>query len=255
MNKYSKLKIVNSHLDYDNVTLIEPSNHFYIHIAVEIDTPLTPFYLHESALKKRIIKKCKTFCTEFSKLDHVVQANVFKALLIPPGRSKLIAENKDKVHIAKFDVAMLIEVNSKEGLLAIEGNDQFLELHNYLTKNSKDIHLTTASNTRRIGEVNHLTQGVFLFNYFYAEDVEQNLEVWNYTAGWFEKETSLDNSTLLLPLEKDDSSYSVINHCRWDSLTDILPSLLFKKTFSKYVLENFYENNVGAMPILYRLVK
>ena len=29
----------------------------------------------------------------------------------------------------------------------------------------------------------------------------------------------------------------------------------FKKTFKNYVLDNFYENKVGAMPILYKLIK
>ena len=57
----------------------------------------------------------------------------------------------------------------------------------------------------------------------------------------------------MLPINKDDSDYNVINHCRWDKLSDILPSLIFNKTFSPYVLDNFYANNVGAMPILYKL--
>lgn len=255
MKKYSKLKIVNSHLNYDNVSLIEPSTHFHIHIAVEIDTPLTPLYLLESALKKKVIKKCKQFCNQISNHNQVVEANAFKARLIPPGHSKFIAKNKDKVRIAKFDIAMLIEVYSQEDLQTIQDNLDFLALINFLKENSNQLHQTIGRNVRRIGKVNHFTQGVFLFNYFYAEDVEQNLEVWNYTAGWFEKETALDNSTLLLPLQKNNSDYSVINHCRWDSLSDILPSLIFKKTFKTYVLDNFYENNVGAMPILYKLIE
>jgi len=34
---------------------------------------------------------------------------------------------------------------------------------------------------------------------------------------------------------------------------DILPSLLFKKSFHSYVLDNFYANKVAAMPVLYKL--
>ncbi len=255
MQQHPKLKIVNRHLNYDNVTLIEPSSHYYLQMAVEVDRPLTPFFFSDSATKKRVIRRCKEVCESLLSQNEVVQANVFKALLIPPGKSKYLAENQDFVPIARFDVAVLIEASSQEALTAILESARFVELKNYLTENSKDIHLSTATNARRIGEVNHEDQGVFLFNYFYAKDVEQNLAVWNYTAGWFEKETSLDNSTLLLPLEAEQSRYSVINHCRWDHLTDILPSLIFKKTFNTYVLDNFYENEVGAMPILYRLVK
>ena len=255
MSKYSKLKVVNSHLDYDNVSLIEPSNNYFLHIAIEVDKVLTPFFIFESSLKKEVIKKSKAFCAKLLSQHQVAEAHVFKAILIPPGRSKLIAENKNKVNIAKFDIAILIEIDTEETLKTIQNDTSFLEMIGYLEENSNRVHQTVASNVRRIGAVDHTTQGVFLFNYFYADDVEQNLEVWNYTAGWFEKETELDNSTLLLPLKKDNSDYAVINHCRWDSLTDILPSLLFKRTFKTYVLDNFYENNVGAMPILYRLVE
>ena len=255
MKKYSKLKIVNSHLDYDNVTLIEPSSHYYLHIAIEVDKVLTPFYFSESSLKKKIIEKCKEFCNKLISINHVVEANIFRALLIPPGRGKYIIENEKKVKIAKFDVAMLIEVDSEEKLLEIQNDNIYLKLITFLKEESKNIHLIETSNARRIGTVDHTTQGVFLFNYFFADDIEQNLEVWNYTAGWFEKETDLDNSTLLLPLKKENSDYTVINHCRWDNLSDILPSLIFKKTFKNYVLDNFYENKVGAMPILYKLIK
>ncbi|MEO5499999.1 MAG: hypothetical protein ABIR31_01035, partial [Ginsengibacter sp.] len=62
-----------------------------------------------------------------------------------------------------------------------------------------------------------------------------------------------DNSTVLLPLYKQQSKFTIINHCRWDKLSDILPALLFKKSFHTYVLENFYANKVAAMPILYKI--
>lgn len=65
------------------------------------------------------------------------------------------------------------------------------------------------------GEIECLQERIKqLENYFYADGIKQNVEVWNYTAGWFEKETNLDNFTLLLPLKNDNSDYSVINHCR-----------------------------------------
>jgi hypothetical protein len=105
----------------------------------------------------------------------------------------------------------------------------------------------------RIAPVDHSRGGFFLFNYFFADSVDQNLSVWNYTAGWFQSETGLDNSTVLLPIEPDQSKYSIINDCRWDSLRQILPSLIFKRSFHSYVLDNFAANNIAAMPILYRL--
>ncbi|CAL2085646.1 conserved protein of unknown function [Tenacibaculum sp. 190524A02b] len=254
MKTYSTLKIVNRHLNYDHVTLTNPSPHYYIHIALEIDHSPFPFFLFESKLKKKILKKATLFCSEVLKYSNVIEANVFKALLIPPGKGKYIDENSHKVPIAKFDIALLIKVNSKEALTQLINHQYFKNSLIFFEKNSIHFHYTTAKNIRRIDDVDHAKQGVFLFNYFYAEDVEQNLEVWNYTAGWFEKETKLNNSELMLPLNKNVSNYTVINHCRWDTLIDILPSLLFKKTFKLYVLDNFYTNNVGAMPILYKLI-
>jgi hypothetical protein len=115
------------------------------------------------------------------------------------------------------------------------------------------VHTIEATNVRRIGPVDHSRQGVFLFNYFFADDVEQNLGIWKYTAGWFQSETGLDNSTVLLPVDAGRSRYSIINHCRWDRLSDILPSLIFKRSFHTYVLDNFEANQVAALPILYRL--
>jgi hypothetical protein len=36
-------------------------------------------------------------------------------------------------------------------------------------------------------------------------------------------------------------------------MKDILPSLIFKKSFHTYVLDNFYSNKVAAMPVLYKI--
>ncbi len=122
-----------------------------------------------------------------------------------------------------------------------------------IRKTASYIHVITATNVKRINAVDHKRSGVFLFNYFFADDTNQNLDVWEYTAGWFEQETGLDNSILLLPVDRDKSKYNIINHCRWDKLRDILLSLLFKRTFRTYVLDNFEANKVAAIPILYRL--
>lgn len=110
-----------------------------------------------------------------------------------------------------------------------------------------------AKNIRRTGDVNHDKQGVFLFNFFYADNVDQNLGIWEYTAGWFEDQTGLHNSTLLRTQEDGSRLYSVINHCRWDKLSDVLPSLIFKRTFKTYVLANLEANNTAPTPILYKL--
>jgi hypothetical protein len=124
---------------------------------------------------------------------------------------------------------------------------QLLSLHSSYT------HKTAAKNARKIEDVDKNRQGVFLFNYFYADDPKELLPVWEYTAGWFTDVTELNNSTLLLPCDGEESQYGVINHCRWDRLSDIVPDLLFRPSFRNYVLKNFESNGIAAMPILYKL--
>lgn len=129
----------------------------------------------------------------------------------------------------------------------------FAEIEKRLRRESRLTYRMTGENLRRIGEVDHTRDGVFLINYFLAADEQQNLAVWEYTAGWFQHQTGLDNSVLTRPVDQDGPNYSIINHCRWDRLGDILPSLLFKPSFRRYVLKHFEANDTAATPILYRL--
>lgn len=249
----SKLTIVNQDLKFQKVSLIAPSDHYFIHLAAEVDHTMFPFFLWESKRKKDVLHALKSWCKQLEKEAGIIDATVFKASVIPPGKGKLLKERKDKVQVARYDVAVLIEVDSLAGLKLLQKQDNYQEMIRILKEKSSRLHMILARNVRRINPVDHRRSGVFLFNYFYADKVAQNLGIWEYTAGWFEQETGLDNSTLLLPLEGEISKYTIINHCRWDHLRAILPSLLFKRSFRRYVLANFYANQVAAMPILYKL--
>lgn len=232
---------------------MEPTTSHYLHIAAEIDRSIFPFFLSTSGKKKRIIEQSKKWCRQLEKEDGVVSAVVFKARLIPPGRGKFIEQRKDKVHIAKFDFAILIEAKTLETITALQNRSDYKEIETAIKSVSVFTHVVSATNIKHISPVNHKKQGVFLFNYFFADGLQQNLGVWEYTAGWFQQETGRDNSTVLLPTDRQKSKYTIINHCRWDKLSDILPSLIFKKSFHSYVLDNFYANNVAAMPVLYKI--
>lgn len=247
----TKLNIVNEQLQYPKVSLIAPVPTAYIHIAAEVDKRF--LFLWNSKKKRNLINHCKKWCEKLKQETDVIEAVVFKALIIPPGRGNFVKKRKDTVHIARFDVVVLIEVELLEAAERIRQHPVWQKMEAAVRKTASYTHVVTAVNVRRINAVDHKRNGVFLFNYFFADDTIQNLDVWEYTAGWFEQETGLDNSTLLLPAEKDESKYNVINHCRWDHLSDILPSLLFKRTFRTYVLDNFEANNVAAMPVLYQL--
>lgn len=251
MQMETKLNLVNEQFGYPKVSLVEPVSSAYIHIAAEVDKRL-PF-LWTSQDKRKLIDNCKKWCGELELDTKVLEAVVFKALLIPPGRGNFVNQRKETVHIARFDFAVLIEVESLDAAERIRLHPVYQAMESAVRTAASYTHVITATNVRRINAVDHQRNGVFLFNYFFADDTNQNLGVWEYTAGWFEQETGLDNSTVLLPVEKDKSKYNIINHCRWDKLTDILPSLIFKRTFRTFVLDNFEANKVAAMPILYRL--
>lgn len=249
----NNLKIVNEHLTFKKVSLKETASSHYIHLVAEVDRSLFPFFLSTSKKKKNMIEESKKWCAQLLENDCVIEANVFKASLIPPGKGKLLKERIGKVQVAKYDFAILIETTSRQAVDEILKSREYTRITSKLNSISQLTHFITATNVRRIGSVNHHKQGVFLFNYFFADSLQQNIGVWEYTAGWFEQETDLDNSTVLLPTDQQQSKYTIINHCRWDKMVDILPSLIFKKTFQSYVLDNFYANNVAAMPILYKL--
>lgn len=252
MESNTNISIAHPKLTFDKVSLVEPSGHHYLLLAAEIDTSPLPFFLFTSTKKKELLKYSKSVCREIEHIDGVVSAVVFKASLIPPGKGKLL-EERPEVHIAKYDVVVLIEVENESIAENIKSNKLYKDLEKKISEAANNTLYLSASNVKKIESVDHEKQGVFLFNFFYADDVQQNIGIWEYTAGWFQQETGLDNSTVLLPENPEPSGYKVINHCRWDSFSNILPSLIFKKTFKTYVLDNFYENNVAAIPILYKL--
>ena len=245
------LNIVGESPGYPKVSLIEPASSVYIHIAAEVDRRL-PFFW-SSKNKRRLIKNCKSWCEELKKITGVKEATIFKALIIPSYSGSYVMERIDTAHIARFDFAVLIETESAEAAEKVIRNAEFNSMLLSIKAAASYTHFVTTTNVKRIDSVDHQRDGVFLFNYFLAADTDQNVRVWEYTAGWFVQETGLNNSTLLLPRNEAESKYNVINHCRWNKLRDILPALLFKPTFRTFVLENFEANKIAAMPILYRL--
>lgn len=248
----SKIKVVNPEIKYKRVSLIEPSSSHYLLIAAEIDHSILPFFIRSSSKKKAFIEQAKNWCRQLNREDEILSAVVFKANIISPGKGKLLKERPGKVKVAKYDVVILIEATSLAKLNDIKNNNGYSKITGILTKIAKQTYTTVATNIKQINAVDHKKQGVFLFNFFYADHLTKNLQIWEYSAGWFQEETGLNNSTVLLP-EEGDSSYKIINHCRWDNLSDILPSLLFKRSFRSYVLDNFYANQVAAMPVLYSM--
>ena len=251
-SQIDKIQVVSYENNFPKVKLVNPSNSGYLLIALEIDKrPPIGFFI-ESRKKKEAIKIAKVFSSKSLKHHFIKESNVFKALIIPPGRGNFLKQRPNAL-IAKFDLVLLIEFENYEKCKQFSSTLEWADFEKKILSFSKSSITLTGKNIRSIGNVDHTKNGVFLFNYFFADDLKQNLGIWEFTAGWFQYQTNLDNSNLILPDMSKSFPYKIINHCRWDNLFKILPSLLFKKSFKNFVLKNFELNNVAAMPILYRL--
>jgi hypothetical protein len=237
---------------FPKVTLMEPNGRGYILLAGEIDRrPPFGFFI-ESGAKKTLIADLKSLLPAIDAMKDVEEATLFKALIIPPGRGAYL-KTQPQVHVARFDVALMIRAATPEAAAKLAGSAEFAAIETRMREVARKTYRMVGANLRRIGEVDHTKDGVFLINYFSAADETQNLAVWDYTAGWFQDQTGLDNSVLTRPLDQDGASYTIINHCRWNRLRDIVPSLLFKPSFRRYVLRHFEANDTAAIPVLYKL--
>ena len=248
------MNIVNDHIQFPEIIYETPNTTGYIHLAAEIERtlPIKP----NSKAKKALIAKCKEFCAKLNVFDEVVSAHVLDAFVIPPGNKpgrKFLEKNNPDVHIAAYDLVVQIETTSVGTAKALLGNSLVKELVELLKNASTYFHSFVAKNVRKIGEVDKNRKGVFLYNYFYTDNTENVLPVWEYTGRWFASKTGLDNSTLLMPVENEPCEYAVINHCRWDTPLDIIPHLIFRPSLRPYVLGNFTANDIVAIPILYKL--
>ncbi|QYJ03543.1 hypothetical protein KUV85_14585 [Nocardioides panacisoli] len=177
----------------------------------------------------------------------VRRADVFRGFLRPPGSGTPYVGQV--VPALLPDVVLLVETTTAEAAQRMLRHRAVVSV----VAEEPTAHAFAATDVRRIGPVDHDRQGVFLFNYFAGDGVETTLDAWQYTAGWFQRETGLDNSTVLAPLSPEMGEHTLVNHCRWDHPLDVVPSLMLKRSFRSYVLDTFARNRVSPRPLLYRL--
>jgi hypothetical protein len=237
---------------FPQARLVEPATSGYLLVAAQVDR--RPMFLPNSRTKRLLLGRVNRLLADLAADGRVLEANAFNGLLAPPGRGELLKQ-RPEVPIARFDLAVLVETTSPQAAAELEGEEPWTELARELQEAGRHSYRLRAHNVRRMGPVDHARQGVFLFNYFYADRTDLNLAAWQYTAGWFADQTGLDNSTVLVPDATSEPRYRLVNHARWDRLRDVLPSLVFKRSFRSYVLAHFYANGVAAMPVLYRLAQ
>jgi len=247
-----ELEIVNPQPKFPPVTLIDPAPYGYVQLSAVVDPPRgrVPFP-GRSHQKTALLTHLARLSRQLEGLEAVEKATVYRAIVTPPpsGYAKEHARRP-----ARYDVVVLVETNSPDAIGEAERAEPYTLLRQALESAAEELHVMTARCVKRMGDVDKTTDGLFLFNYFVAEDSEVALELWDYLAGWYSVETGLDNSTLLEPINKDD--YAFINHARWEYGAPRFAFQQFSKpSFRSYVLANLETNKTGSMPILYRLAR
>lgn len=246
------LQIVNPDPKYSTVKLIESTTLGYIHVAAEVRPRPVPF-MPNGRDKSALLTGLKRVAHHVEQLEAVEKVTILDAIAFAPP-SSFVKERGDATRAARFDIVALIETTSPAAARDVQGAPACRTLVDGLRRKARRMHIVVARNARRVGDVDKATKGLFLFNYFVADDAREMLELWDYLAGWWEVETGLDNSTLLVPLEGERSEYRAINNARWDgSPLRLMARQVSKKNFRSYMLANLAANRVGAMPILYRL--
>jgi hypothetical protein len=256
--KTTELQLAYADRNYPPVKLIEPTTLSYIHIAAEVQprSLLFSLFMPLGREKSELLTSLKALAHPLEQLDAVEKITIFHAGAMPRiERLPYIKQRKDAIRIPRFDIVVLIETKSVMASREVQTTPAYRALVDTLASKAKRMHIITARNAKRIADVDKTLPGLFLFNYFVADNAEVMLQLWDYLAGWYAVETGLDNSTLLVPLEGERSDYLAINHARWDvSLLRILWRQFSRFSFTFYVQENLEANRVGSMPVWYWLV-
>jgi hypothetical protein len=249
------LHLVNADPRYPKATLLEPTSRGYIYIAAAVRPGKMPFVL-PNARRSNLLHALKDHVRKLARVDTIVKIDVFRAIVMPPTArfSQYLKQRGSSLRIANFDVMVLIQTTSTASARHLQTTPAFGVLVETIRRQTERVHVMSARNIKRIGEVETTKQGLFLFNHFAAADPDVMLELWEHLAGWYMVETGLDNSVALMPVAGQSSDYTIVNWARWD----VHPLRHFwhqlsKKSFWKYVTTNLDANSAASMPIYCRL--
>ncbi len=241
--------IVNAKPRYRPPTLVDPPGFGYLLLSADVEPPTgnRPFPGSSDA-RTALLGRLKSAAAELTQVDAVERATVYRTVLAPPPAG--YARSVD--HPARYDVVVLVETASPGDVDGVQAGDAYTQLRKELDSAATRVDTMPATCIKAIADVDKSRPGLFLFNYFVADDVDAALKLWDHLAGWFMTETAIDNSTLLQAT--GDSEYTFVNHARWDSGVPGLWLRMFTKpSFWSFVQKNLNENRVGSMPILCRL--
>ncbi|WP_051023073.1 hypothetical protein [Nocardia pneumoniae] len=245
------MQIVNDHLAV-KVRLTTPTDNGFLLLAAETGAWAGPFPLPARS-RRHIAARLGTLCARLGNRDDVLEATAFRAALRPPGEGGALLRRAG-VRAARYDIVVLVRTRTVADLDAVRADPAWPELVALLTDNARHVHRIAAGSPARIADVDHDPSNWFLFNYFHCKNRDTVYDVWEYTAGWFQRKTALPDSAPMRPLPGEPNDYTLVNHASWPTLRAFLPSLLLRPSFRTFVLANFAANDIAAQPIIYRLI-
>ncbi|MFC6256066.1 hypothetical protein ACFP5Z_03300 [Kocuria oceani] len=236
------------------VEFIEPSVEGYLLLAAEVDH--RPPMLPNSARKRALLRQAHGLVRKIEAEPTVLEVAVFDAAFFVPGQGAPFSRTPQDTPSAsrrRFDLVVLVRTRTPEAAALLHVEASWIKVVDLVRTGSRHTLDIVARNLRRIGDVPHTGDGVFLFNFF--DNTEHALPIWEHSARWFAARTKLDNSTLLQPIDDTAKDYAFINHARWPNWRAFLPHLLLRPSFRRYVGDNSMANGVTAQPVLYRQAK
>jgi hypothetical protein len=114
--------------------LVEPPPYGYIHIAAAVEHPAGPFPLPWPGRRKSsVLSRLKSHASSLLAFESVERVTVYRAIMIaPPDR---LARERAR-HVARYDVAVLIETSSPEALDEVQDADQYRDTIDFVTRES-----------------------------------------------------------------------------------------------------------------------
>jgi hypothetical protein len=161
-------------------------------------------------------------------LDTVERATVYDAIAFTPPAGDI---KNWPIHPAWFDVVVLVETASPGVAGEVRAAAVYQALTGTLTEYARRVHQSPLATCAGSAMWTRAARACSCSTTFAGDNFDLAVELWDYLAGWYEAETGLENSTLLGPIEGEESDYVMINHARWDhSLPLFMACQLPKRT-------------------------
>jgi len=242
--------IVNPRQDRGPAAGITPPGYGYLLIGASIAPPVGPPFVRRHPTRQRVLDELPARLAEARGIDAVERATAYRAVLMPPARPP---SWRPTLEPPRYDVACLVETTSPNALDSVAAAPAVAAIDDLLRTPASATLVMRATCIRALADVDKRPDGIYLFNFWAAEDARVALEVWDHLAPWFQARTGLQNSTVLQPT--GDDAFALVNHARWDrSLVRIAADQFLRPSFYTFVRRNLATNHISVYPTLYHRI-